>query len=172
MMHDIPNKMPAQAIVHLVSKPKAILGSIIKIPAPKPKELPYENIPCSERDKACVREIITSMGENGKFSLLFMQGHLRDLGAEIEQLHPLKFLSSIFVHPELKVHMAEIFDDYFKRTGFMDGLGPNLSLEADKGRLDQYLDAFAKEINFPAEKIRPYFDNRDWEEMVRTIIRE
>ena len=169
-MHDIPNKTPAQAIIHMVSKPKALIGSIIKIPVPKPKDIPYENIPCSERDKVCVREIITTMGENGKFSLLFMQGHLQALGAEIEQLHPLKFLSSIFMYPELKPHMAEIFDDYFKRTGFMDGLGPNLSLEADKQRLNQYIDQFAAEINMQPEKIRPYFENRDWEALVRVLI--
>ena len=168
-MHDIPNKAPAQAIVQIISKP--LLSSIIKIPA-KSKHLPYEEIPCSDHDKACIREIITTLGENGKFSLLFKQGRLRALGVEIEDLHPLKFLTSIFCYPDLRLYMVEVFDDYFKRMGFMDGLEPNMNREAAKGKLNQYIEKFAEEINIAPAKIRPYFDNHDWEEMVRVLIRE
>jgi hypothetical protein len=170
-MHDIPHKVPPQAIVHLVSKPRALFSSIIKITPPRPKDETYEQLPCTDFEKECVREIITTLGTEGKLTLLFMQGHLWELGAKIEQVHPLKFLASIFAYPDLKLYMVEIFDDYFKRTGFMDGLSPNLDIEAKKGRLDQYINGFALEINVDPAIIRPYFESREWEELVYALIK-
>jgi len=169
-MLDIPSNTPAQAIVHLVSKPQILLGARANVSAKKPNNDSYENLICSERDKACVHEIITTLGERGKIYLLFNQGHINDLGDEIEHLHPLKFLTSIFCYPHIKRHMPEIYDDYFKRNGFMGGLAPNLSRESEKGKLNQYLGKFAQEIKVPLDKMRPFFDTHNWEGLVEFLI--
>jgi len=169
-MQDLPNNTPAQAIVHLVANPRPFFGAIVRIPTNKPKDESYESLVCSEHDKACIHEIVTTLGEKGKFYLLFNQGHLKDLGTQVEHLHPLKFMSSIFSYQHLMSHMADIFDDYFKRTGFMDGLGPSLTLEAGRNKLNQYLDKFAQEINVPLEKMAPYFRSHDWEGLVEFLI--
>lgn len=66
--------------------------------------------------------------------------------------------------------MPNIFDDYFKRNGFLEGLGPSLTREAEKGKLDPYLNDFAAELNIPVNQIRTYFQTRDWENLVRYLI--
>jgi len=169
-MYDLPSQPPAAIVLNV---PLKTLAQIIKIPPKKQEDVPYNQLTCSETDIACVTEIITTLGENGKLTLLFKQGHLKQLGSQINHLHPLKFLSSIFCNPDMKVHMVEIFDDYFKRTGFMDGLGPSLDKEAEKGKLNQYLSDFANEICVPLEEIQMFFqagNDHDWEAFVYRLI--
>lgn len=146
------------------------LASIIKIPNKEPTEVAYKDLVCTEQDKAAIFEIVTTMSENGKIALLLKQNHLRFLGAQINHIHPLKFLSTVFANPRLKVCMFDIFDDYFKRNGMMEGLGPSLSKEAEKGKLMQYLNEFAAEVNVSPDDLRGFFQSRDWEGMVRYLI--
>jgi hypothetical protein len=110
------------------------------------------------------------MAANGKLSLLLKQSHLKEIGAQIHHVHPLKFLATIFSNPHLKSCMQYIWGDYFKRNGFLDGLAPNLTREAEKGKLEQYLKDFSVKINVSAEGMKPYFDTRDWEGLVLHLI--
>lgn len=110
------------------------------------------------------------MAENGKLSLLFKQSQLKEMGAQINHVHPLKFLSSIFADPYLKSCMAYVWDDYFKKNGFLDGLAPSLTREAEKGKLTQYLSEFAAEVGVKEADLRPYFDVKDWENLVLFLI--
>ena len=77
-------------------------ASILKKPPVKPMDIAYKDLVCTEQDKAIVYEIISTMADNGKLSLLFKQAHLKEIGAQINHLHPLKFLSAIFSEPHLK----------------------------------------------------------------------
>ena len=66
--------------------------------------------------------------------------------------------------------MAVIWDDYFKRNGFLDGLAPSLEREAEKGKIQLYLPDLASDISTPQEHIKPYADVHDWENMVLFLI--
>lgn len=145
------------------------LASIIKFP-PEKKPESYAELVCTQEDQSNIYEIITLMSENGKFSLLLKKNHLQSLGAQINHVHPLKFLSTIVTHPRLRPCLLDIFGDYFKRNGFMDGIGPSLSREAEKGTLEQYISDFANEVNEPKEALVKYFQNQDWEGLVRVFI--
>lgn len=146
-----------------------LYASIIKIP-PTGGDVKYADLICTEQDKSNIYEIIITLSENGKLSLLLKQGYLKQLGAQINHVHPLKFLVAIFSNPRLKFSMYDIFDDFFKRNGFMDGLGPSLEKEADRNRLMLYLNDFAADVAVPPENIRPYFITRDWENLVRYLM--
>lgn len=174
-MYELPPK-PAHEYVCMVKDrlaTRAVVAAIGKItPIDKTNgNLPYEELVCTEIDKANIFEIITAMADNSKLSLLFMAGHLKQLGAEIDHVHPLKFLSTIMTNPRLRMSLNEVMDDYFKRIGFFDGLSPSLSKEADKGKLDQYAAPFAQEINVPVEAVQEFFKARNWEEFVRYLLR-
>jgi len=155
-------------LITLVSTP--ITASIIKKPPAKPTETPYKELVCTEQDKTYIYEIISTMAGNGKLSLLFKQSQLKEMGAQINHVHPLKFLSSIFANPYLKSCMAQVWDDYFKKNGFLDGLAPSLTREAEKGKLTQYLKEFSAEVGVKEEHLRPYFEARDWENLVLFLI--
>lgn len=154
----------------------SISASIIKV---TPKEVaknpvvavtPYSELVCTENDKKIVAQIITTMASNNKFSLLMKKGDLEALGSEIDHLHPLKFLSAIFTQPSLKVPMYEIFDDKFKKDGFLGGLAPGLTRDANEGKLMQYVNDFSAEVKADPEKIKEFFRTQKWEMMVRYLI--
>jgi hypothetical protein len=152
--------------------------SIIKISPPAP-EL-YKDLVCTTQDKAIIEEIVNLLFQNTKWDLLWTENYMNELGAKITHVHPLKFLSTILLNPVLKMHLIVIFEDYFKRNGFLgnrlgrtaDGLGSSLNREADKNKLEQYLADFAKEINVPVDNFRPFFQTRDWENLVRYLIQQ
>ncbi|EKE08696.1 MAG: hypothetical protein ACD_17C00043G0004 [uncultured bacterium] len=157
-------------VMFLAILPTPLMGSIIKKPPVKPVETSYHDLECSEQDRANIHIIIATMAEKGKLALLFQQSALREIGAQINHVHPLKFLAVIFKEPYLKSCMSYIWDDYFKRNGFLDGLGPSLFREAEKGKLDLYLEPFAKEIGLQKEDLKPYTDVHDWENLVLYLI--
>jgi hypothetical protein len=146
------------------------MSSIIKKPPAKPSEILYKDLVCTEADRMNIYEIISTMAEKGKLGLLFQQNHLREVGSQINHVHPLKFLAVIIKDPHLKSCMFYIWDDYFKRNGFLDGLTPSLTREAEKGKLDAYIKDFADDIGASHETLKSYFDVRDWENMVLFLI--
>ena len=145
------------------------LASMIQFP-PVAKSDSYKDLVCTEQDKSNIFEIISTMAEYGKLSLLMKQSYLKRLGAQIDHVHPLKFLSTILTDPHLKQCLNEIFDDYFKRNGFMDGVGPSLTRQAEKGKLTQYIAEFAAEVGIPPERIAKFFQTQDWEGLVRFLM--
>ena len=176
-MYDSPPlpKVPVKVISKALLAPfegELGLAVVIKIPPAKAQDETYDELVCTEQDQSHISEIIKTMAEYGKLSLLFKQNHLKQLGAQINHVHPLKFLEVVFSDVELKHCMGEIFEDYFKKTGLLDGLGPSLSREMEKGKLNQHIEAFSKAISVSAEGIRPYFQTADWEALVRHLINE
>jgi hypothetical protein len=170
-MQDFPP--PPKAHHYILNKKflkKDLFGSIVKIPPAPQAEVAYKDLVFTEEDRLNIHELITTMSQNNKFQLLFKQSHLKTLGAQINHVHPLKFLAAIFTQAELKSLMGNIQDDHFKWNGLMDGLGPSLTREAIKGKLEFYLHDFAHEIELPPEDILPYFQSRDWENFVRFLI--
>lgn len=180
-MH-LPQPIAAQTLVVTIKPststtssiaPAIPLASIIKIvPNDKPPAEPaYGELVCTEADKEIVRLIIETMGTNGKLSLLFKRGDLERLGAQINHLHPFKFLSSIFTSPTATYYMNDVFSDYFKRKGFMDGLGPSMTNRAELGKLDVYVNEFSKEVGVSPEAVRGFIKSRDWEGLVQHLMR-
>jgi hypothetical protein len=152
----------------------APIASIIKV---SPKEIaknppavivPYKDLVCSDTDRMLLAQLITTMATNNKFSLLIKKSDLEAL--DIYHLHPLKFLTGILTNPSLKILMSEIFDDKFKRDGFLGGLAPGLTRDANEGKLMQYANDFAAEMQADPDKIKEFFRTQKWEAMVRYLI--
>lgn len=151
------------------------LGGIIKLPptteTPASEVVSYQELVCTEADRANISHIISTLAENGKLSLLFQ--HKSDLthrGVEIAHVHPLRFLGVIFSDPNLKECMKKIFPDYFKRTKFMHDLGEGLNTRMERGQLEPYLEEFAKEVSVPVELLRSYAQSRDWDGFMDCLI--
>ncbi len=130
----------------------------------------YKELVCTEEDQNNIAYIIQTMADNGKLSLLFKKSELNGIGARINHVHPFKFLGTVFSNENLKACMREIYKDYFKWNGFMDGLGPSLTIQADQGKLGQYLNDFAKETGVTSQELLGYIQSKDWESMVRYLM--
>jgi hypothetical protein len=163
-MHDCPSPPPKPFHFHFS------LAAIIKLPPNPGVDVAYVDLVCTDEDRANIEELIKSIADNSKFSLLLNQNHLKNIGAQINHVHPLKFLAVAVSSEQLKGHLIQIFDDYFKRNGFMDGLGQSLTREAEKKKIELYLPAFAEEIGVPQESMHSYIQSRDWEGLLQFLM--
>ncbi len=161
-MHDLP---PPSFFYSSIG-----LAAIIKLPLNPGAEIAYQDLVCTAEDRASIIELITMIAENNKIALLLSQTHLKNLGAQINHVHPLKFLSICLGSPEMKANMILIFEDYFKRNSLMEGIGAGLSREAEKGKLQGYLPHFTQEIGISEPSIRSYVATQDWEGLVRFLM--
>ena len=166
--------------VCLSSLPELIAG-IIKIPPPDsssnaPSEMTFGELICTEADRENIAYIISTMAENGKLKLLFSyKSELKQRGAEINHVHPLRLLGVVFSDPYLKECMDRIYDDYFKWDGFLngegDGLIQSLQRHASQGRIEVYLNDFAKQVGADPEIVKGYAKSSDWENLVRYLLK-
>ena len=117
------NLVPGKTLL----KPVGILR-----PHPR-RKLPYNRLECSKRDEDVIYVIISNMAERSKLWLLLNQVEFYRMGDSIAHVHPLKFLEIIFKDAYLTNCMIEIFQDYFKRNGFMKDLGAHLAAKLDAG---------------------------------------
>jgi len=131
----------------------------------------YENLVCTEIDKQKISYIVTTIAKHGKVTLLVkFYTDLNRCGAEVDHVHPLKFISTVMLNPELKWDMKEIRSDYFKWKSFMDGLGGSLTSQAEQNKLSCYLEHFAHELNIPVEQAQYFCERRDWPGLVEFLI--
>ena len=189
-MHILLASLVAPAAVQEIPKaltvesrfiPINIIAGIIKLPpsaeaGQSSKDLTYNELTCTEIDKKNIAYIFSTMAEYGKLKLLFSyKSELKQRGAEINHVHPLKLLGVIFSDSYLKQCMNQIYTDYFKWDGFLNGEGDGLiqSLErhACQGKIDPYLNDFAKEVGADSEMLKGYAKSSDWENMVRYLLK-
>lgn len=146
-------------------------ATIIKKPPSKPVDLPYTELPCSEADKKIIFEIITMISDNNWLDLLLKRAEIYKLGSHIDHVHPMKFVTTILNNPELKSSLQKLWPDPLKRAGFLEGLVPKMNREAERNRLNQHIENFATELRVSPAELKPFFESRDWEEMVQHLIR-
>jgi hypothetical protein len=145
---------------------------MIKIPKKDTSEnLSYQELPRTQDDEVKIDELITTLGSNGKINLLlYHEKRLRKIGDELRYLHPFKFLGYIFSHPNLKTHMKDVYEDYFKRTNFIKDLSQTLDMYDLRNKVYIYLDNFSSEVNIPQDKIKIYIDKKDWNGLLKFLV--
>lgn len=126
---------------------------------------------CNKQEIQIINDIILSLSKESKASLLFKhKKRLEMLGKQIDHIHPLKFLSIIFLDPNLKNALILIEKDYFKWKNFYSNLSKKLNEKARKNELLPYLEEFSKEVNVPKEKIKPFIEQKNWQGFINFFI--
>ena len=157
---------------NLIFSKAGFLAGIIKIPPKEEKKITFNELPRTQEDEKKIEDLITSMGIYGKVDLLFNhEKRLKKIGNELRYLHPFKFLGYIFSNHNLKTHMATIFDDYFKRTNFVKDFAQTMDIYDLKNKLTMYLEDFSREVNINPNAILPFIDEKDWEGLIRFLIK-
>ena len=133
--------------------------------APTAKD-PYETLPISVEEKQKIGRILMTMAENNVFKLLFEKKYLERLGREVNHVHPLRFIGTVFSDPRLVHCMFQIRKSGFKWDGFIDGFRDRLVEEIRANNVNTYLPGLAKALNVSSEDLLAYVRYKDAEGLV------
>lgn len=137
---------------------------------------PYTHLPITEKEAKIIWSIIDTIANSNLIALGFKKGDLEEKGRKINHVHPLRFLGTVFSDPYLKSCMKEIRSSYFKWNGFFEGS----SIQGFSNRMDQeykrnnllpYIVGFSQAVNANPDQVRVYIQKRDWEGLVRYLIK-
>lgn len=147
---------------HLAKRPNVTISE----PNPKHVESAYQQLSISVTDKQNISSILTTMAENNVFKLLFQKKRLEKLGRDINHVHPIRFLGTVFSDQRLIHCMYEIRRSTFKWDGFLDGFSQRFKEEVKAGNVKPYIPGFAAALNIKAEDIQAYINYNDFEGLV------
>ncbi len=151
-------------------------SNVSSVPSTKRKteDIPYKQMEPEKLDRERIGDLIGNLGNESKFSLLFKASWMKELGEQVSNIHPLKFLEVIFLDLSLRECLSKIMKDYFKRTEFINGLGARLTLEVTKGVFDIYLVDFLNALKsgpgISLNDIRTICKAHRWTELVEYLL--
>lgn len=151
-----------EASYHLVGAPRVVVSP--------GGQNPYQSLPISRADKQNINDLLTTMAENNVFQLLFQKSRLERLGQEIDHVHPICFIGTVFSNPHLTSCMYEIRKSSFKWTNFVDGFGKRLKQELNRNNVAPYVSGFAEHLNLPRNEVERFLQRGDFEGLVLYIM--
>jgi hypothetical protein len=132
---------------------------------------PYETLTISQEDKIIIGRLLMTMAENNIFKLLMEKKRLEKWGDDINHVHPVRFLGTVFTDPRLIYCMREIKRSSFKWDSFVEGFSERMREEAGRNNLVRYVEGFAEAIGRDAKDLYVYFENADFEGLVKHLLK-
>jgi len=132
----------------------------------EPREVYFNNLKLSPSHKNNIKFIIENLAIKSKPTLLMMSSKLNAQGNEINDVHPLKFISYVLSDKKMKNdYLPLILKDKFKKMSFMKGLTKKLEKMDDEDLLKPYLIDFMKSARIPLSKkdeLTSLIDENKW----------
>lgn len=131
------------------------------------------NDPVTPAEKKKIRKIVMTLGFDTILTVNSSKSELKKIGKEIDHIHPLKFLHTVFTDEELKagIHairgrlISWIWDE------FLGGLVGSLKEENAKNNMKpEFVQDFAKSIPINIDLIMPSIREGKFENLVNTLI--
>ncbi|MBS0604370.1 MAG: hypothetical protein JSS60_04940 [Verrucomicrobia bacterium] len=129
---------------------------------------PFSDLPITSSHRQKIYTLIHTMGTTSAPMLLFKKAELEQIGVDIQNVHPLKFLDYIFRHPSLPRDMASLAESSLKWNPFVGGLSEKLRREAST--LPGCKTGFARSLNVSLSDLEPFFARSDWDGLVKFLI--
>jgi hypothetical protein len=130
-------------------------------------------VPVSSSEKEKMRYIIKTLGYESIVKITSETSNLKKVGKQINHLHPLRFLMTIFTDEELKagIHAIRGRSISWIWSNFLDGIKGSLSEEtANQNMRIEYIQDFANSVGINIQLILPSLQNGKWEEFVNILI--
>lgn len=165
MDEDLEQLVPTyEDLQELVSAPPVTMAS---------EELnPYEKLPVSVDEKVKIGKLLMTLAENSVVKLLFERKRLESWGHDINHLHPIRFLGTIFTNPRLIHCMRRIKTSSFKWDAFIEGFAKRFNQELKINNVNAYLPGFAESVGVELAPLQHYADKKDFEGMVLYLMKE
>jgi hypothetical protein len=165
----LPQESPPAPSGTLLEIPSQPLLEGLSEPTPPPViSVPnlFSSLPITNEEKEIIYDLIHKLGTTSLMSLAlpWNQSALRKLGAEIEHVHPFKFLEYILRHRTLRTDLDTIHNSNFIWPDFLNGLSGKM--ERERAGLPHYLPGFARSMGIDLSQLQPFLESKDWQAMV------
>lgn len=154
-----------------------LFGAKVRYPRANAKHGQYLGHPrdyyrqVTREEKDALRFIVTSLSNKSLVSVALMRSELEVAGDHIDQLHPLKFLHTVFTDEEMKVGIRNMRSKPWIWTNFMNGLKQSLITESNIGNITQdHMRDFASSLNVDFRQVKKEIDQKQWDNLVNFLI--
>ncbi len=136
--------------------------------APQDKIIgPYSKT-LTQEDKAEISFIIDTLSSHSVLGLWGYEKKLKEAGAKVEDVHPLRHLGYVFSMPELASKTKKIASFPWKR--YVKGFEKPLNLAVKQGKMGpDVIDDFAKKVGMSPETVQGYVDKGDWSGLINAL---
>jgi hypothetical protein len=141
-----------------------------------PKML-YQQLVVTREEAVVIMQMISMIGNESVFTLYWYKDELLKFGNCIKDVHPLKFLETTLNDPMIKNPMRKIkSSSLLKWPGFLDGnhSSPGFiarcQLADNLGAFEPYIDDFCQAVKVDAQKVRVFYEAKEWKELIEFLI--
>ena len=145
---------------------QVITDSVEASPSEAPESNLYETLSISMDEKQKIGKILITMAENSVFKLLFEKKRLERLGHDIRNVHPIRFLGTVFSDPRLVHCMHRIRSSGFKWDGFINGFSERFMEELLSNNVNQYIPGLSESLGLKTQDLQYYVDRKDFEGLI------
>ncbi len=131
----------------------------------------YAQLPITETEASLIYEIIDTISSTSWPKLLLIASEVERKGRRVDNVHPLRFLGTIFSNNHLKKCMIDLMDSFFQWNGFISGLAKRLGDENKRNNLLPYVPGFCRVVKANPDQVRFYIQRQKWEELVIYLIK-
>lgn len=133
------------------------------------------SIPVTPEEKNIIATIVNTLGTKNTAEIWKSESYLTKIGAEIEHIHPFRFLLTVFTDEQMKASIQAIergiFGPLVWKKFFDNGLKKSLEYESNRNNLKQeYIDDFSAQIGIDSSIISPAIHNHQWKQLVSILI--
>lgn len=142
---------------------------------PKQKILGEANLKlpsCSQEDRVKIGKVISILDDYPVLTIVSHVAELDQLKAEINHVHPLLFLATIFSDPILKKKIKRVFNDFWKypyQVKFLEGVEKGIKRYTIQ-QLDPYLENWATLLHTKKDVVQPLIAGEKWKMLVLHLL--
>lgn len=147
-------------------------NSIVVKPLSKAQEIARNyNVAPTAQQKTDISYIVNTLSNASLLKVASAESSLKKAGERIDSVHPLQFLIYVFNQEELKVSMRNLQGRSWVWKEFLEGITKTLTKENAAGRVQPYMQDFAKKVGLDVSVIKPSFQNGKWEKLIDILIK-
>jgi len=128
--------------------------------------------PLSPEQIKDIHYLVSTLGNSSLIKITSHRSDLEKAGARIDKIHPLKFLSCVFVDEELKASIANMQGRYWVWKKFVQGLSGSFDEEAKNDNMRaECVQDFANTLGIDISLINASIQDRQWGQLIDTLIK-
>ncbi len=122
-------------------------------------------------EKNDIAYIINTMGMSSLISIAAHRQDLKDAGARVDHIHPLRWLQTIFTDDQMKTSLHAMRNRGWIWGEFFNGTKNSLEEESARNNMKpEYIQDFARNVNIDPALITPSIQARNWEQFIQILI--